>query len=319
MSSPQSSSSALRIVSLLPAATEIVCELGFGAQLVGISHECDYPTTLRGIPVLTKSKLSARVSSQEIHLDVRDILRKALAIYDIDSAALQRAAPDVIVTQDLCEVCAIPFGDVQRAVQEFLPRAKLVNLRPTRLADLWSDLAEVALALGVPERAAPLRLRLQARLARISQRARARASRPNVLTIEWIDPLMVGGLWMAELVEIAGGRALLSKAGEHAASLSRAALRNLLPAPELVLFKPCGMRLEQSLMEIDAMRDLIAEQPWPALAEGNVFLADGNAYFNRPGPRLVESAEILAALLQPLEFEDFAARHAASFTRLALP
>ncbi len=308
----------MRIVSLLPAATEIVCALGFEAQLVGISHECDYPPTLRGIPVLTKSKLPARVSSQEIDFDVRDILRKALAIYDIDSAALQRAAPEVIVTQDLCEVCAIPFGEVQRAVREFLPQAKLVNLRPTRLADLWSNIDEVASAVGVRERAFPLIERLQQRLAQISRRAHSRASRPRVLTIEWIDPLMVGGLWMPELVEIAGGRALVTKAGEHAPTLSREALRELSPAPDLVVFKPCGMRLEQSRLELDAMRELLAEQAWPALATGNVFLADGNAYFNRPGPRLVESAEIMAALVQPAEFEDFAAVHAASFTRLAL-
>ena len=320
MSSPQPNPSALRIVSLLPAATEIVCALGLEGQLVGISHECDYPASVRGIPALTSSKLSTRATSQEIDLDLRDILRRALAIYDIDSAALQRAEPDVIVTQNLCEVCAIPLGEVQRAVREFLPRTKLVNLAPTRLADLWSNLDEVAAALGVSERAQPLIERLQQRLAKISQRAHSnsRASRPQVLTIESIDPLMVGGLWMPDLVEIAGGRALVTQAGEHAPTLSRAALRALSPAPDLVLFKPCGMRLEQSRMELGTMRELLAEQTWPALATGNVFLADGNAFFNRPGPRLVESAEILAALTQPDEFEDFAARHAKSYARLEL-
>ncbi len=318
MPSLEPPTSALRIVSLLPAASEIVCALGCEAQLVGVSHECDYPPSLRSIPVLTRSKLPLLGTSQKIDFDVRDILRRALAIYDIDSVALQRAAPDVIVTQDLCEVCAIPFGDVQRAVREFLPRTRLVNLRPTRLADLWSNIDEVAAALGVSERAKPLIEQLQQRLAKISQRARSLASRRQVLTIEWIDPLMVGGLWMPELVEIAGARALVTKAGEHAPTLSRAALRELSPAPDMVLFKPCGMRLEQSRLELDAMRELLLEQSWPALTTGNVFLADGNAFFNRPGPRLVESAEILAALAHPEEFDDFAVRHASSFMRLAL-
>ncbi len=306
-----------RIASLLPAATEIVCALGFGAHLVGVSHECDFPPAVRGLPVLTRSKVIQRASSSAIDRDVRQVLRDALAVYDIEIEALQRAAPDVIVTQDLCDVCAVSFEDVQRAARELLPNARLVNLSPTRLADLWSNLRQVATALGAPERAESLVDQLSSRLAEISRRAPRLARRPNVLSIEWIDPVMIGGTWMPELVEIAGGRALVTKAGDHAPTLTREALRKLKPAPEVVLIKPCGFRLERSLMEFETLRDLVADMPWPAKESGDVFLADGNAFFNRPGPRLVESAEILAAVVHPFEFRDFGALHAASFMRVA--
>lgn len=317
MNSTSAHRSPLRIVSLLPAATEIVCALGFSAELVGVSHECDFPPAVRGLPVLTTSKLVERPSSRAVDQDVREIVRQALSIYDIDVAALQRAAPDVIVTQDLCEVCAIPLGEVQRAVREILPQVRLVNLHPERLGDLWSNLREVATALGDAARAEPLIAGLQARLNEISRRATAQKRRPHVLTIEWLDPLMIGGLWMPELVDIVGGHALLTQAGERAPTVTREALHKLSPEPDVVLFKPCGYRLERSLMELEAMRELVGDLKWPALTAGDVFLADGNAFFNRPGPRLVESAEILAAVVHPFEFRDFERAHADSFMRVA--
>ena len=306
-----------RIASLLPAATEIVCALGFEAHLVGVSHECDFPWSVRGLPVLTRSKVIQRASSGAIDRDVRQVLRDALAIYDIEIEALRSAAPDVIVTQDLCDVCAVSFEDVQRAAKELLPDARIVNLAPTRLADLWSNLRQVAAALGAPERAESLVEQLSSRLAQISARARKLALRPNVLTIEWIDPVMIGGTWMPELVLIAGGHALVTKAGDHAPTLTREQLRKLKPAPDVVLIKPCGFKLERSMLELETLRELIEEMPWPAKLNGSVFLADGNAFFNRPGPRLVESAEILAAITHPFEFRDFGAKHAASFMRVA--
>ena len=286
-------------------------------MLVGISHECDFPPTLRGIAVLTRSKLIQRRESRAIDTDVREVLRSALSVYDIDTQALLHAAPDVIVTQDLCEVCAVSFEDVRRAVGQLLPNTRIVSLHPTRLEDLWSGLRSVGAALDLAERAELEVERLGARLDAIARRARRLARHPRVLTIEWIDPLMVGGTWMPELVAIAGGRALLTQAGDPAKTLARAELARLKPAPDVVLVKPCGFKLERTLMEFQALRELFAPLKWPALRSGDVFLADGNAYFNRPGPRLVESAELLAAVLHPFAFQDFAELHARSIARLA--
>jgi iron complex transport system substrate-binding protein len=305
------------VASLLPAATEMVCALGGAQLLVGISHECDFPAAVSGLPVLTRSKLIERRESRAIDLDVREILRRALSVYDIDTEALVRAAPDVILTQDLCEVCAVSIEDVRRAVGQLLPQARLVNLHPTRLADLWSGLREVGAALGLAERAELEIERLAARLDAIARRARRLAHRPRVLTIEWIDPVMIGGTWMPELVEIAGGRALVTQAGEAAKTLSFEQLRALRPAPEIVVVKPCGFRLERSLAEFAALRELFQAMPWPALRSGDLFLADGNAFFNRPGPRLVESTELLAGVLHPASFEDFAEKYSLSVARLA--
>ncbi|HUR26560.1 MAG TPA: ABC transporter substrate-binding protein [Planctomycetota bacterium] len=309
-------SQALRIASLLPAATELVCALGFADQLVGISHECDFPPGVERLPVLTRSKVIQRAKSGDIDRDVRQVVRDALAVYDIEIDALVRAAPDVIVTQDLCDVCAVSFEDVQRATRELLPDARIVNLAPKRLTDLWSDLRRLAAALGADAQAETLVAELQARLAGISARARRLALRPKVLTIEWIDPVMIGGTWMPELVDIAGGRTLVTKPGDHAPTLALEALKKLRPAPDVVLVKPCGFELERTLMELEPLRDLFEALPWPARLRGDVFLADGNAYFNRPGPRLVESAEILAAVIHPFDFRDFGAKHADSFMRL---
>jgi len=306
-----------RVACLLPAASEIVCALGAQELLVGISHECDHPPSLRGLPVLTRSKLIQRRESRAIDEDLRELLRSALSVYDIDTQALVAAAPDVIITQDLCEVCAVPFEDVRRAVAQLLPNARLISLRPTRLEHLWSGMREVGAALGLAERAELLVESLGARLEQIARRARRLAQRPRVLTLEWIDPVMVGGTWMPELVELAGGRALLAKPGEAARTLTREELAQLKPTPEVVLVKPCGFTLERTLMEFQALRALFAPLRWPAVLGGGVFLADGNAFFNRPGPRLVESTELLAAALHPVAFQDFALKHTRSFTRLA--
>src|SRR5690349_15048102 len=174
-----------RIASLLPAATEIVCALGFGPHLVGVSHECDHPAAVKGLPVLTRSKVIRRGTSGAIDRDVRQVLRDALAVYDIEIEALVRAAPDVIVTQDLCDVCAVSFEDVQKAARELLPNARIVNLAPARLADLWSNVRQVGAALDAQEAAERLVAELTARLEAIAARSRHLAVRPRVLTVEW--------------------------------------------------------------------------------------------------------------------------------------
>jgi len=305
----------LKIASLLPSATEIVCLLGGGPNLVAVSHECDWPSEAVGKPILTSSKVSFSLSSLGIDQDVRRILEHALGVYDIDTEALVATSPDVIVTQDLCDVCAVSYSDVERAARELLsPAVKLVNLRPTRLAEVLDGLLQAGSVLGVDERAKFERARLQARLDAISARANKLDSRPTVLTIEWIDPVMIGGTWMPELVELAGGIPLVTKAGDHAPTLNNKELREL--APDVVLIKPCGFKIERTAQEADALCELIASMPWPAARDERVFVADGNAFFNRPGPRLVESLEILAACVHPEEFADFAKKHAGNYIPL---
>jgi len=303
----------MRVASLLPSATEMVCALGLESDLVGVSHECDWPPEVLGRAVLTSAKIGHSWSSRDIDRDVRAVLRDALAVYDIDVAKLAEVAPDVIVTQDLCDVCAVSFEDVCQAVTAIArPDTVIVNLHPTRLADVWDDIRKVGAATNRVERADEVVRGLEARLASLARRASAIGSRPNVLTIEWIDPVMIGGTWMPELVQIAGGRALVTQAGDHAPTLTREELAALDPAPDVVLVKPCGFTLDRTLVEVDVLRELLRSMPWRAVRDGRVWLADGNAYFNRPGPRLVESAEILAGCIHPAEFADLAARHAES-------
>jgi iron complex transport system substrate-binding protein len=311
----------LRVVSLLPSATEMVCAVGAESELVGVSHECDWPPSVVGRPVLTSARIKFSPSSAHIDRDIRAVLKDALAVYDIDEAGLAAAQPDVIVTQDLCDVCAVSLDDVVAAAKKWCrPDVRLVNLRPLRLADIWADIRRVGEALGRVTQAEAVLADMDRRVADVKRRADAHlargAARRNVLTIEWIDPVMVGGTWMPELVELAGGRALVTKPGDHAPTLTAAQLAAL--APDVVVIKPCGFPLERTLQEANVLSALLAPQRWPAVARGEVWVADGNAFFNRPGPRIVDSLEIMAACVWPDVFADLAARHAESFRKFGL-
>ncbi len=309
-----SSTNPPRIASLLPSATEIVCALGLEDALVGVSHECDYPASAARRRVLTSTRIAPSVSSAAIDRDVRQLLRGVLAVYDVDVDALREAAPDVIVTQDLCDVCAVSLRDVERAVSSLAgPRAKIVNLHPMRLADIYADIARVAAAVGREPEGSELLLSMRQRVDAVAERSRGIRARPHVLTIEWLDPVMVGGTWMPELVEIAGACPLVASAGERAPTLTREQLAQLDPQPDVVVLKPCGFTIERTLAEIDVLDRLWASLEWPAIETGRVWVADGNAYFNRPGPRIVDSLEILAACVHPQEFDDLARRHRGAF------
>jgi iron complex transport system substrate-binding protein len=296
----------VRIASLLPSATEIVCALGARAELVGRSHECDFPPGVEDVPVLTSARIGPLPSSRAIDASVRNVLKDALAIYDIDVEGLRAARPDVVVTQDLCDVCAVSLHDVRAAVARLARQdVAIVNLHPMRLDDIWGDIARVAEAIGRAAAGARAVAALRARVAGIARRAAMAPPRLRVLTIEWIAPVMVGGMWMPELIALAGGEALVTRPGEHAPTLDRDALAAL--DPEVVLVKPCGFPLQRTIEELDVLREGL-----PRAWRARVYLADGNAFFNRPGPRIVESLEILAACLHPELFEDFAVKHAAS-------
>ncbi len=303
-----------RVVSLLPSATEIICALGAGEQIVGVSHECDYPEAIRGLPVLSRARVANEGPSRAIDASVRALVREALSIYSVDEAQLAMAAPDVIVTQDLCEVCAVSLDDVQRAVARLAHReeVRVVSLRPTRLADVLGDVERIATALGRCGAGHVLRRELEQRIASIAARAAARSARPTVASIEWLDPLMLGGTWMPELIELAGGRAVGVSSGQLARTVLSEDLVRL--RPDVVLVKPCGFSLARALEE---RREIERRVSGPLGPGARVYVTDGNAFFNRPGPRLVESLEILAACVHPDVFADLALEHAGVIQRVS--
>lgn len=295
-----------KIVSLLPSATEIVCALGAASNLVGISHECDYPEAVRGLPQLTSSSIASHGSSREIDSAVRGVLNGALSVYSVDYEKLGELAPDILITQDLCEVCAVSLTDVRAALARLAHQdnIRIVSLRPTRLQHVLDNVFEVAKALDLEFAGQQLRSKLQERLESIRMRAHRVRERPRVVTVEWLDPIMLGGTWMPELIELAGGIAVGAQAGQPAPTVTSQELQDL--RPDIVLVKPCGFTIERTLQE----RELIEQSIRPVLAaDTRIYLTDGNAYFNRPGPRLVESLEIMAACLHPYSFPELVERH----------
>ncbi|MGH9791677.1 MAG: cobalamin-binding protein [Candidatus Acidiferrales bacterium] len=291
----------LRIVSLIASATEIVCALGYRRQLVGRSHECDFPLSVTELPVCTEPKLQTEVSSREIDEQVKRILTEALSVYRVDAEKLRALRPDVVVTQSHCEVCAVSLRDVERALCDWVDsRPRIVSLEPDSLADVWHDIRRAATAFGAPARGEELVAELQERMQAVQSRAAGLKQKPTVACIEWIDPLMAAGNWMPELVEMAGGVNLFGVAGKHSPWMTWEELRA--KDPDVIVVLPCGFDITRSRREMPA---LTQKPDWAALRavrEGRVFLADGNQYFNRPGPRLAESLEILAEILHPAPF-----------------
>lgn len=300
-----------RIATFLASATELVCALGLRERLVGVSHECDHPLGLEDLPRLTRSRVSAP-SSRAVHDKVESLVSQAMALYEVDLEALKKASPDVLVTQDLCAVCAVGLEDVRRAASEVLAKdVTIVSLAPRRLDDVWADLERLGEVLGLGMTARAIANGFRSRVDRVTGRMSevvARSGRPKVLAVEWLDPLMVAGLWMPDLIERAGGEPLVGRAGEDGVVLEDLAGIE----PDVVLFKPCGFELEQTLSELGEADSPLAKlrARWP---EARFFAADGNAFFNRSGPRLVESLEILAACLHPEAGADFAERHRGRF------
>jgi iron complex transport system substrate-binding protein len=291
-----------------------VCALGADGDLVGISHECDFPEQIRDRRVLTRSRIDISGTSRSIDAAVRTVIRDALSIYEVDDRELAALAPDLIVTQDLCEVCAVSLDDVRAAVARLAHRdeVQILSLRPTRLDDALGDIERVAGALGRREQGMALRAELDRRIQSIAARAARAETRPRVVSLEWIDPLMVGGTWMPELIELAGGLAMGATAGAPAPTIDEGKLADL--GAEVVVIKPCGFSIERSRAEISVIERTVLGV---VSARARVYLTDGNAFFNRPGPRLVESLEIMAACVHPARFADFADAHARAIVRLA--
>ena len=290
-----------RIVTLLPSATEIVCALGLGGQLVGRSHECDFPAEVRGLPVCTAPNLNPEANSPEIDLEVKSLLRRAVSIYRLDTETLLRLEPEVVITQTQCEVCAVSLEQVEAALHSWVAgRPRLLSLAPMVLADLWTDIASVAEALGVAGRGRELTQDLEGRVAAIAEAAAGVAPRPRVACIEWIEPLMGAGNWIPELVGMAGGENLYGVAGEHSPWLDWEALRK--EDPDVLLLMPCGFGMERTRAELHWLTERPGWQELKAARTGRIYFSDGNHYFNRSGPRLVESLEIMAEIFHPERF-----------------
>jgi iron complex transport system substrate-binding protein len=288
-----------RIVSLLPSSTEICFALGLGDALVGVSHECDFPLEVRGRPVLTAPKVDPGAMSAEIDRQVNALAAAGESVYRLDEARLRALQPDLVLTQGVCEVCAVSFDEVRDVARRAAPHAEVLSLSPVTLDDVLGDVVRVGDAAGVPEVAARVVAGLRARLDRLRAET-ATLSRPKVLLLEWLSPPFVGSHWAPELLRIAGGAPVLGR--DAAPSVAERWERIIEAAPDVVLVAPCGFRVDQSLREMDALASHPAFASLPAVQRGRVVIVDGNAYFNRPGPRLVDSAEIAAFAIHPDRF-----------------
>ena len=282
----------VRICSLLPSATEIVFALGQGASLVGVTHECDYPPEAAGLPHVTRTNIPAGLSSRQIDASVTSTLVTAGSLYELDLPLLDRLQPDLILTQRLCEVCAVSSDRVEQSVESLASRPRVLNLEPHSLDDILSNIRTVAEAIGCD--AERLLASLRRRIDAVVQKSRGVSSRPRVFCMEWADPPYCGGHWMAELVEMAGGRDELAKTHRPSQRIEWSRVAEY--APEVIVLTCCGFPLERNRQEAQAL----APYPeLPAVRSGRIYATDGSAYFSRPGPRIVDSLEILAHLIHP--------------------
>ncbi len=288
----------MRIVSLLPAATEIVGALGRMDWLVGVSHECDYPPAANEKPRVTHCEIhGAGLPSAEIDRWVRETLKERGTLYTMDEPLLRRLQPDVILTQRLCDVCAVNYGSVTAFAATLPGPPQVVNLEPACLADIFEDIRRVAAAVGEPERGDAVVASLRQRVEWVRTRAAQAPSRPRCFLMEWIAPPFCGGHWNPELVEIAGGTDPLGRKGQDS---SRILWESVVEAqPEVLVMACCGYCVGRALQDLPILRSYPGWESLPAVRDGQVYVVDGAAYFSRPGPRVVDSLEILAEILHP--------------------
>ena len=289
----------MKVVSLLPSATEIISRLGLEKNLVGVSHECDFPESVVLLPKLTSSSINTELSSSNIHKSVMEVMKRAVSVYDLDLELLTSLKPDFIITQDLCDVCAVSFEQVEQACQEILDKnARIISLKPKVLRDIWDDVQNVADQLSVTEKGREFHEEMESRIKALQTRRRDGTS-PKVLTIEWIDPIYIGGMWLPEMIAIVGGQVCIAESGQPAPVVNREDLEKI--EPDVVVIKPCGYKLQQTLKELELLKKQLPDWEKPP----RIYLVDGNSYFNRPGPRILDSLEILAYCTYPDLYLDF--------------
>jgi iron complex transport system substrate-binding protein len=294
--------SSVRIVSLIPSGTEILAALGLTDAIVGRSHECDYPKEIQNRPICTAARLNSNASSQEIHNKVNNLLQSALSIYEINTEILEQVKPTHIVTQDQCDVCAVSLQEVEKAVANLTHTSpQIISLQPNLLKDVWQDIERIGNIFEVDS--VKLLEDLESRVKICQQKIQGLSLKelPTVFCVEWIDPLMVAANWIPELVNLVGGQSLFSSAGQPSATIPWETL--LATNPDVIIFMPCGWDLERTRQEAQLLTQRPDWQQLHAAQSGRVYITDGNSYFNRPGPRLVDSLEILAEMLHPEIFD----------------
>lgn len=286
----------MRVCTLLPSATETAFALGLGDAVVAVSHECDFPPSAREKPVVVRGRIdSENATSREIDEQVKRHRVRGQGLYSLDVELLQRLNPDVIITQGLCDVCAVGYDEVIAAAGTLRPPARILSLSPNSLDEVLRDIRRVGNATGSAARADALARSLEKRVERVAESARRRVARPRVACLEWLDPLYSAGHWVPEMVELAGGEDVLAVKNKPSARVS---LEDVAAAaPEMLVLMPCGFDRERTLKEWEPLKDQPAWREIPAVADGRVFAVDGAKYFNRPGPRLVDGLEILAGLI----------------------
>ena len=290
----------MRICSLLPGATEVVATLGLADDLVAISHECDYPPEIRQKPVIIRSAVDPKqTSSPNIDRQVREALREGQGLYRIDEALLRRLDPDLILTQSLCDVCAVTPTEVTRVLAGLARRPQMISLDATDLQGVFRDIEAIGVATGRDAKARWLVEALTGRLAKV--RALVEGETPRrVACIEWLDPLYCAGHWVPEMVTLAGGADLLATAGAPSTQISWEQVRGA--HPDVLVLMPCGFSIDRTLSELDRLTSRPGWNDVPAVQDGSVYAVEGPAYFNRSGPRLVDGVELLAALFFPHRF-----------------
>jgi iron complex transport system substrate-binding protein len=296
-----------RIISLLPAATEIAFALGLMEDVVGVSHECDFPKEANARPRVTHCPVhNAGLTSVEVDQWVRRALQDRGTIYTIDEPLLRELRPDVILTQKLCDVCAVGYGTVARLAETLPAPPQVVNLEPTTLSDIFDDIRRVADACGVLWRAEKLVTRLSERVELVRRRAKRVLYRPRCFLMEWVEPPFCSGHWGPELVEIAGGCDSLGRRHQPSAQVDWRAVVNI--RPEIIVLALCGYDISRARCDYEVLRSFPDFDSLPAAHDGEIYLVDASAYFARPGPRIVDSLEILAGILHPREFPEFSSR-----------
>ncbi|GJM06159.1 MAG: cobalamin-binding protein [marine bacterium B5-7] len=290
----------MRIVSLLPSATEIICQVGLGEHIVGVSHECDYPDFVKTLPNVTESLIPKDASSLEIDVAVRQQLRTEKAIYHLDMEVLKELKPDFIITQSLCEVCAVAEDEVLEAVCKLPGDAQIINLEPMTLEDVFNTLLLVGEETNFKQQARLavdcLKKRVES-VVEITEKNIALNSRPELVFLEWIDPLFNAGHWTPELIEYAGGISVLSNKHKPSTTISWDSIVEI--NPDALFIACCGYNLERTLLDMPILTKKSGWSRLNAVNQNQVFVADGNAYFSRPGPRLVDGLEIMAHALHP--------------------
>jgi iron complex transport system substrate-binding protein len=290
-----------KIISLLPAATEIVYALGLEANLVGRSHECDFPETIKQLPVCSEANFPDGLSSAAIDVKVKEILADALSVYSVKREVIKQLAPDVVITQAQCDVCAVSLTEVEEALENYLDKdARIISLQPNSLDDIFNDIKNVADGLNVTEAGNALLEDLHERVDIIRHKLKFIENKPTIACIEWLEPLMLSGNWVPDLVSIAGGISVLTETGKHSPYVEWVDIR--LQDPDILVVMPCGFPIQRTLKEIDLLLQLPGFGELKAVKNNRVYIADGNQYFNRPGPRIVDSIEILAEIINPKQF-----------------